>query len=50
MRSWVSLWPLEIAQLAWEAQAMVMKTLLLAGAGSSPLPLGIGLSFLRQLH
>lgn len=44
MKSWVSLWPLEAAHLAWEAQAVVMETLLLAGAGSSPLPVGTGLS------
>lgn len=44
MRIWVSLWPLEAAHLAWEAQAVVMETLLLAGVGSSPLPVGTDLS------
>lgn len=36
MRNRIWLWPLEMAQLAWEAQAMVMKALLLSGVGGSP--------------
>jgi len=48
MRIWVSLLHLEMAQLAWassDAQAMVMKTLLLARVGRGAPASRNGLSF-----